>query len=298
GDLVVALEAGDDEQLLVDLRALRQCKEAARLQPARDEEVTRAFRCRLRHDRRLDVDEAVGLHLLADDRDEPRTQADVPLHLLPPQVEPPVAEAKRLVDAFLVELERPRRRTRDDAQLCRLQLHLAVLDAQVPRLGRALAALAGGLHDELFAQLMRDASRPGGVRRVDHDLQHAALVAEVEEDEPAEVAPPRHPARDRDLAALVADAERTRLDVTPLRHERNSRKRPSSSIGRSCCPADRSVAVPSAEMTTTRCATFCPRVSWPRSERPAKSVSAEKPSRRTAASHDVAEAPSSAAKKT
>src|SRR5262249_34912718 len=108
GDLVVALEAGDYEQLLVDLWALRQCKEAARLPPARDEEGTPAFRCRLRHDRRLDVDEAVGLHLLADDRDEPRTQADVPLHLLPPQVEPPEAEAERLVDAFLVELERQR----------------------------------------------------------------------------------------------------------------------------------------------------------------------------------------------
>ena len=62
-DLVVALEAGDHEQLLVDLRDLRQREEAAGLQPRRDEEVARALRRRLAHDRRLDVDEAARLHL-------------------------------------------------------------------------------------------------------------------------------------------------------------------------------------------------------------------------------------------
>ena len=57
-DLVVALEARDREQLLVDLRRLRQGEEAAALKAGRDEEVARALRRRLRHDRRLDVDEA------------------------------------------------------------------------------------------------------------------------------------------------------------------------------------------------------------------------------------------------
>ena len=58
GDLVVALEAGDHEQLLVDLRALRQREEPPRLQARRHEEVARALGRRLAHDRRLDVDEA------------------------------------------------------------------------------------------------------------------------------------------------------------------------------------------------------------------------------------------------
>ena len=41
---------------------------------------------------------------------------------------------------------------------------------------------------------------------VDHDLDDAALVAQVDEDEPAEVAAPRDPARERDLAADVVGA--------------------------------------------------------------------------------------------
>src|SRR6266550_1599837 len=65
-DLVVALEAGDDEQLLVDLRRLGQREEATRLQPRRDEEVTGPLGRRLAHDRRLDVDEAGRFHLCAD----------------------------------------------------------------------------------------------------------------------------------------------------------------------------------------------------------------------------------------
>ncbi len=73
-DLVVALEAGDDEQLLVDLRRLGQREEAARLQPRRDQEVAGALRRRLAHDRRLDVDEAGRLHLSAD-RSRPLARA-------------------------------------------------------------------------------------------------------------------------------------------------------------------------------------------------------------------------------
>ena len=116
GDLVVALEAGDREQLLVDLGRLRQREEAPLLEAGRDEEVARALRRRLGHDRRLDVDEARRLHLLADDRDESRARPDVALKALPAQVEPAVAEAERLVDALLVELERQRRTARDDLE--------------------------------------------------------------------------------------------------------------------------------------------------------------------------------------
>ena len=71
GDLVVAVEAADHEQLLEDLRRLRQREEAARLQAARDDEVARALGRRLEQDRRLDVEEAVRLHLPADRRDQP-----------------------------------------------------------------------------------------------------------------------------------------------------------------------------------------------------------------------------------
>ena len=60
GDLVVAVEAGDHQQLLEELRALRQREEHAVVDAARHEVVARAFGRALGEHRRLDVDEAVA----------------------------------------------------------------------------------------------------------------------------------------------------------------------------------------------------------------------------------------------
>src|SRR5262249_39002062 len=56
-DLVVALEARDDKELLCDLRRLRQRVELARLQPRGHDEVARALGRGLPEHRGLDVDE-------------------------------------------------------------------------------------------------------------------------------------------------------------------------------------------------------------------------------------------------
>ena len=58
-DLEVAIRARDHQDLLEDLRRLRQRVELARVDAARHEEVARAFRRRLREDRRLDLPEAL-----------------------------------------------------------------------------------------------------------------------------------------------------------------------------------------------------------------------------------------------
>ena len=115
-DLVVAVEAGDHRQLLQELRALRQREERALVEAARHDEVAGALGGRLVEDRRLDVEEARRLHLAADDPDHLRAEPDVALQLVAPEVEPAVAQAQRLVDVLLVELERQRRRARDDAE--------------------------------------------------------------------------------------------------------------------------------------------------------------------------------------
>ena len=201
-DLVVALEAGDDEQLLRDLRRLRQRVELARAAgaPARGSRArprasaSRGSASGCRRSRpppsraRISPD-----HLAA--------QADVALQLVAAQVEPAVAHADVLVDALVVELERQRRRAREDLQLGRLQLDLARRDRRVDGVGRALDDRAARADHELVAQLVRRLGRGRRGVRVDHDLDDAALVAQVDEDEPAEIAPPRDPARERDLAA-------------------------------------------------------------------------------------------------
>ncbi len=66
GDLEVAVHAGDHQQLLELLRALRQGVDGAGLKPARDDEVARALGRGLEQDRRLDLDEAGPVVGLAD----------------------------------------------------------------------------------------------------------------------------------------------------------------------------------------------------------------------------------------
>ena len=59
GDLEVAVEAGDHEDLLEDLRRLRQRVERAGVDAAGDEVVACAFGGGARHERRFDLEEAV-----------------------------------------------------------------------------------------------------------------------------------------------------------------------------------------------------------------------------------------------
>ena len=266
-DLVVALEAGDDEQLLRDLRRLRQRVELAGLQARRDDEVARALGRRLPEHRRLDVDEALALHLLADDPDELRAHADVALHVLAAQVEPAVLHAQRLVDVLLLELERQRRRRRQDRQLGHLHLDLARRHLRVHRLGRAPHDCAARLQDELVADGVRDLRRVGRVLGVEHELRDARLVAEVDEDEPAVIAAARRPAGERHLAALVLGPRLAATEIAPA-HAPRLASSSSRVVGSS--PPERTMRTPSASTTTV---VFAPRrpacVSCPFFERPA-----------------------------
>ena len=79
---------------------------------------------------------------------------------------------------------------------------------------RSTTAAARADH-ELVAQLVRDVRGRGRGLRVDHDLDDAALVAQVDEDEPAEVAAPRDPAGERDLAADVVGTQRAAELIAP-----------------------------------------------------------------------------------
>ena len=107
GDLVVALEARDHQELLEELRRLRQRVESAALHARRDHEVTCALGRGARQDRRLDVDEPRGVQVVADRLHDPVSQLQRTLHGLATQVEVAVAQAQRLVDGrVLVDRER------------------------------------------------------------------------------------------------------------------------------------------------------------------------------------------------
>src|SRR5450759_2105468 len=72
---------------------------------------------------------------------------------------------------------------------------------------------AGDLEHELVANRPRDGRRLGRFRLVDHDLSQAVAVAQVDEDEPAVVAPAMDPASDPDLTPGVGSAQLTARDV-------------------------------------------------------------------------------------
>ena len=75
GDLEVAVEAGDHEELLELLGALRQGVDRARLEARRDDEVAGALGGALDQDRRLDLDEPVRLVDVAGSRRRARSEA-------------------------------------------------------------------------------------------------------------------------------------------------------------------------------------------------------------------------------
>ena len=79
GDLVVAVEAADHQQLLEQLRALRQRVELARRQARRHDEVARALGRRRDEHRRLDLGEALRVERAVQRRVHLRAHAQVAL---------------------------------------------------------------------------------------------------------------------------------------------------------------------------------------------------------------------------
>ena len=108
-DLEVALEAADHQQLLEQLRRLRQRVPGAADQPAGHEEVARALGRRAGQDRRLDLEEVALGEVVADRLDHVVAQDHHVAHAVLAQVEVAVAQAQLLPHRLvLVDLERRR----------------------------------------------------------------------------------------------------------------------------------------------------------------------------------------------
>ena len=201
GHLVVAVDAGHHQELLEQLRRLRQGVERARLLARRHEELAGAFGRRRHEHRRLDLDETLGVHGVADGGVDRRADAQVLLHPLTTQVEVAVLEADVLVDVVGAGVDRERRRVGlaqhlDDAVA---DLDLAGREAGVDGPLRTLADDAGDPHDVLAAHV--DVV-------VDDALDDARVVAQVDEGEVLTVlAAATHPAADADGLADVRRAQ-------------------------------------------------------------------------------------------
>jgi hypothetical protein len=238
------------------------------LQARRNDEVTGALGGGLEQDRRLDVEEAGRLHLAPDDPDHLRPEPDVALQLFAAQVEPAVAQAQRLVDVLLVELERQGRRAADDLELLDLELDLARRHARIDGLRAAGHERSLGAEHELIADLVRELRGLGRQLRVDHELRDPGAVAEVDEDEAAVVAAARRPAGERQPFA----DERLRGLAGHVRAPGHRRILPTTSAwatASSCAPCARISASRARRITVVRAPERPACVSWPLSERPA-----------------------------
>ncbi len=208
GDLEVAVEAGDHEDLLEDLRRLRQRVELAGMDAAGNKKIARAFGRGLGEDGRFDFEEALLREAFADGEGDFVAQPEVALHLGAAQVDVAIFEADFFVlDGFFGGREGREARVVEDAQLGGLDLDFAGGHFGIDGVGVAQADFADGGDDVLGADLLAFEVAVGSQFFVEDDLGDAGAVAEVEEDEVAVVAAAVDPAHEDDLLAGVGGAQ-------------------------------------------------------------------------------------------
>ena len=209
-DLVVAVEPRDHQQLLEDLRRLRQREELAGVRARGHEVVARAFGRGFGQYRRFDIHEAGVIEISAHRASYLVAQTQALRHVLATQVDVAVLEAHLFTHVF-VELERQRLGAVQRHELARQQLHLARGEVRVRGACGALAHQSPDLDHELVAQLFGLAEL-GLVVGIEDHLQQAFAVAQVDEDHATVIAAAVNPSGNRnlltdqlfiDLAAIV-----------------------------------------------------------------------------------------------
>ena len=189
GDLVVLLEAAHLQELLEQLRGLRQRVPGTRRQACGDHEVAGAFRRRTRQRGGLDLDVAVLVEQFAGHPVGLGAQAQVAGGAGAAQVQVAVLEAGFLAHFdVLVDLERQRIGGVEDGDLLGHDLDLAGGQRRVLVALGALGDGADDLQHVLVAQAVED------LFFADHHLGDAGGVAQVNECDTTVVTTPADPA--------------------------------------------------------------------------------------------------------
>src|SRR6185295_12032319 len=93
-NLEIPLESGNHQDLLEQLRGLRQRIEIAMREPAWNQIIACTLRSRFRQNRSLDFPESIPVHETADRHGHPMEQAERFLHLGSAQIEIAVLQAQ------------------------------------------------------------------------------------------------------------------------------------------------------------------------------------------------------------
>src|SRR5256712_5296795 len=211
-DLEVAVHPRHHQELLVELRRLGQRVDVARLQPAGNQVIARPFRRTADQNRRLDLDKALVVEKVPNRLGHPVTELEIPGHPLAPKIQVTVAKPQLLVDhTVLIDGRGGRLRAVEDTDGLRIDLDRTGREPLVFRSRWALddrtTDVDHGLQPQLAARRMRL-----GMHRIELHLDDPTSVAQVDEDQAAQVTPPVHPTIDVDGLPSLLDPERATLD--------------------------------------------------------------------------------------
>ena len=207
--LVVALDATHHEELLQELRGLRQRVEVTRLHAAGNQEVTGALGRGLEERGGLDLHEVGAVEGLAQGKGEVAAKLEVGHHLGTTQVEVTVAQAHVLGGVNVVlDLERGRLGRVEHHDLGHVDLNGArgqlVVVLALGTLAHGAAHHDGPLGTDGLGLVEGGFVADLGVKL---ELGHASAIAKVDKDQATVVAAVPHPAGERDLLADVRLAQ-------------------------------------------------------------------------------------------
>ena len=195
-DLIIAIHAGDHQDLLEQLRRLRQGEEFAGMGAARHQIIPRAFGRGLGQDRGFDIQETAFIEKAAQHARGLGAHHQAPLHGRPAEIQITITQADFLAELGVVlDLERQRLGTIQDFQALAIDLHLSGGQVGIFRPRRTASYPSLDLEDEFAAHPFRI----GEILRlvgIENDLDQALTITQIDEDDPAMVAAAMHPAAD------------------------------------------------------------------------------------------------------
>ena len=181
-DLEVAVHPADHQDLLENLRRLRQRVKLPGMHAAGHQIIARALGRRAREHGRFDFIKAHLVHGLADFEDHAVAQREVLPRLRAPQVEIAVTQARLFVRGQVVfDHERRRLRRVQDAQFAGDDFHFARSEIGIRLLPLHHAPDHGD--DKFRAQFLGARMRGGVQLLVEDNLREARAVAQINEDQ-------------------------------------------------------------------------------------------------------------------
>ena len=183
---------------------LRQCVKSPRLHPARNQIIARPFGRGARHERSFDFEKSLGRQVIPNGLGDFMPRLDVELHALAAQVDVAVLQSRLFVGQRRVRRqERRQLGLIQNAQLLHDEFDFAGGDVFIDGVGIAQLDGADCRDHVLIAQCFGAIVRRGIQFAVEDHLRNPAPVAQIDEDDISEVAPPVDPTHEHSYSPGV-----------------------------------------------------------------------------------------------